>query len=186
MEIRGEPPFRLKPIPLLVTAALGFAVPGVAGYAAFVSSKIFHTPSPYGPVLPWLYMQHGLQLLLALLVIAVLKRRLVPADYGLHWPRGKTYILPAVLWGVFFGVLMTAVDYAPQLIAHTRPDPGFPLTPGNIWGWILFEGVCKETLSKRRTRWLGCAWSWASVRCTPRKSAALPPHRRACEDHCIG
>jgi uncharacterized protein len=141
MEIRGEPPFRLKPIPLLVTAALGFAVPGVAGYAAFVSSKIFHTPSPYGPVLPWLYMQHGLQLLLALVVIAILKHRLVPADYGLHWPRGKTYILPAVLWGVFFGVLMTAVDYAPQLIAHTRPDPGFPLTPGNIWGWILFEGV---------------------------------------------
>jgi hypothetical protein len=130
MEIRGEPPFRLKPIPLLVTAALGFAVPGVAGYAAFVSSKIFHTPSPYGPVLPWLYMQHGLQLLLALVVIAVLKRRLVPADYGLHWPRGKTYILAAVLWGVFFGVLMTAVDYAPQLIAHTRPNPGFPLTPG--------------------------------------------------------
>ncbi|HEX3398350.1 MAG TPA: CPBP family intramembrane glutamic endopeptidase [Steroidobacteraceae bacterium] len=140
-EIRGEPRFRLKPIPILITAALGFGVPYVAGYAAFFSSKLFHTPSPHGPTLPWLYMQHAWQLLVALILIAVLKRRFVPADYGLHWPRGKTYILPAIVWGAFFGVLMTVVDYAPQLIAHTRPNPGFPLTPGNVWGWIFFEGV---------------------------------------------
>ena len=53
-------------------------------------------------------MQHGGQLLVALIVIAVLKFRLVPADYGLHWPQGKSYIWPAILWGSFFGVLMTA------------------------------------------------------------------------------
>ena len=116
-------------------------MPYVAGYAAFFSSKIFHTPSPYGPTLPWLYVQHAFQLLVALVVIAILKFRLVPADYGLHWPRGKSYIWPAILWGSFFGVLMTVVDYAPQLLAHTKPDPGFPLTPNNIWGWIFFEGV---------------------------------------------
>ena len=78
---------------------------------------------------------------LALVVIAVLKFRFVPADYCLHWPRGKTYIWPAILWGSFFGVLMTLVDYAPQLMAHTKPNPGFPLTPGNIGGWLFFEGV---------------------------------------------
>ena len=136
-----EPRFRLKLIPILVTAALGYGVPYLAGFCAFLSSKTFHTPSPHGPTLPWLYMQHGLQLLLALIVIAVLKFRLVPADYGLHWPRGKTYIWPAILWGGFFGVLMTVVDYAPQLMAHTRPNPGFPLTPANIWGWLFFEGA---------------------------------------------
>ncbi len=38
-------------------------------------------------------------------------------------------------------MLMTVVDYAPQLMAHTKPDPGFPLTTGNIWGWIFFEGI---------------------------------------------
>ena len=85
-------------------------------------------------------MQHAFQLLVALIVIAALKF-LVPADYGLHRPRGKTFVLPAILWGVFFGVLMTFVDYAPQLIAHTRPDAGFPLTPSNVWGWLFFEGV---------------------------------------------
>ena len=129
-----EPRFRLKLVPILVTAALGYGVPYVAGYAAFYSSKIFHTPSPYGPTLQWLYMQHGFQLLVALIVIAILKFRFVPADYGLHWPRGKNYIWPAILWGTFFGVLMTVVDYAPHLLAHTKPDPGFPLTPANIWG----------------------------------------------------
>jgi len=136
-----EPRFRLKIVPIVVTAALGYGVPYIGGYAAFYSSKIFHTPSPYGPTLPWLYVQHAGQFLLALIVIAVLKFWLVPADYGLHLPRGKSYIWPAILWGVFFGVLMTAVDYAPQLIAHSKPDPGFPLTPGNIWGWTFFEGV---------------------------------------------
>jgi hypothetical protein len=140
-ESQVEPRFRLKIVPLLVTAALGYGVPYVAAYGAFFSSKILHTPSPYGPTLPWLYMQHGFQLLVALLVIAVLKFKFLPADYGLHWPRGKSYILPAILWGSFFGVLMTVVDYAPQLLTHTKPDPGFPLTRQNIWGWIFFEGV---------------------------------------------
>jgi membrane protease YdiL (CAAX protease family) len=33
------------------------------------------------------------------------------------------------------------VDYAPQLIAGTVPDLGFEPTPGNLWGWLFFEGV---------------------------------------------
>src|SRR5579864_7305596 len=141
IESRIEPRFRLKLVPILVTAAIGFAVPYIGAFGAFYCSKLFHTPAPNGPVLPWLYSQHAFQLLVALIVIAVLKYRLVPADYGLHWPRAKSYVWPAILWGTFFGVLMTLVDYAPQLLTHTKPDPGFPLTPGNIWGWIFFEGV---------------------------------------------
>ena len=140
-ETAVEPGFRLRLIPILVTAALGFGVPSIAAYGAFYCSKVFATPSPHGPLLPWLYMQHGLQLVVALIVIAVLKYWLVPADYGLHWPRGKTYIWPAILWGTFFGVLMTVVDYAPQLLMHTKPNPGFPLTPANVWGWSVFEGI---------------------------------------------
>lgn len=140
-ESESEPRFRLKIVPLLVVAALGWGVPILGAYLAYFSSKLFGTPAPQGPTLPWLYAQHAGQFLVALVAIAVLKYRFVPADYGLHWPRGKNYILPAVLWGVFFGVLMTVVDYAPQLMAHTRPDAGFPLTPGNVWGWLFFEGV---------------------------------------------
>jgi membrane protease YdiL (CAAX protease family) len=140
-DTQSEPRFRLKPVPILVTAALGYGLPILSAYCAFYCSRIFHTPGPHGPILPWLYMQHGFGLLAALPVIAILKFKLVPADYGLHWPRGRSYVWPAVLWGAVFGVLMTLVDYAPQLLAHTKPDPGFPLTPGNIWGWLIFEGV---------------------------------------------
>ena len=113
----APPRLRLKAIPLVVVTALGVGVPYLAAYLAFLSSKLLHTPSPRGPTLPWLYMQHGMQLLIALVAIAIVKRR-VPADYGLHWPRGKTYIGPAVLWGALFGVIMTLVDCAPQLIAR--------------------------------------------------------------------
>lgn len=131
---------RLKVLPLLVVAALGFGLPYLAAYAAFFSSRLFHTPSPHGATLPWLYMQHGFQLVFGLIAIAVLKW-LVPGDYGLHPPRGKTYIGAAILWGLFFGVLMTVVDYAPHLLAGTKPDLGFPLNAPNVSGWLFFEGV---------------------------------------------
>lgn len=59
----------------------------------------------------------------------------MPADYGLDLARGKGYVWSALLWGVFFGLLMTVVDYTPQLLAHAHPDPGFPLTRGNKMNW---------------------------------------------------
>jgi membrane protease YdiL (CAAX protease family) len=132
--------FRPKAGPLIIATLMAAGLPLLAAYLAYFCSRTLHTPSPDGPALPWLYAHHAFQLLLALIAIAIVKR-FVPADYGLHWPRGKTYIGAALLWGVFFGVLMTVVDYAPQLFAHTKPDPGFPLTPANVWGWLFFEGV---------------------------------------------
>lgn len=136
----ASPPLRFRPMPILVTAMLGFGLPYLAAYAAFFASRIFHTPSPNGPTLPWLYSQHGFQLVVALVAIAILKR-IVPADYGLHLPRGKTCIGAAIFWGAAFGILMTLVDYAPQLLAHTKPQLGYPLSRGNVAGWLFFEGV---------------------------------------------
>jgi uncharacterized protein len=127
-------------VPILVVAVLGVGIPYLAAVLAVVSSRLLHTPSPHGPTLPWLYMHHAMQVLLALVAIAVVKR-FVAADYGLHWPRGKTYLLPAVLWGVAFGILMLLVDYAPQLIAGTKPATGYALTPASVSGWLFFEGV---------------------------------------------
>lgn len=136
----AEPRLRLKLFPLVLVTALGVGIPYLAAYLAFFSSRLLGTPSPHGPTLPWLYMHHALQFLIALVAIAVVKRR-VPADYGLHWPRQKTYILPCVLWGALFGVIMSVVDYAPQLIAHGTPDPGYPLTASNVVNWLFFESV---------------------------------------------
>lgn len=131
---------RLKLGPLAVVVVLGIGLPYLAAACAVLSSRFFDTPSPQGPTLPWLYAHHAFQFLLALIAIAIVKR-FVPADYGLHWPREKTYIGAAVLWGVFFGVLMTLVDYAPQLLARTTPMLDYPLTAPNVWGWLVFEGV---------------------------------------------
>jgi uncharacterized protein len=73
----------------------------------------------------------------ALIVIAILSKGHF-ADYGLRWPRGKSYVLAAILWGVFFGVLMTVVDFPSQLLSHT-PPPGLPLTAASLVGWLTFE-----------------------------------------------
>jgi membrane protease YdiL (CAAX protease family) len=129
---------RLKPLPILVVVLLGFAIPYAAAFVARLGYQALDRPEPSD--LEWLYVQHFLQMVLALLAIAVVKR-FQPGDYGLHLPRGKSYYGPALLWGLAFGVLMTVVDYAPQLIAGTVPDLGFEPTPGNLWGWLFFEGV---------------------------------------------
>jgi hypothetical protein len=139
-EITAAPRARLKLPPLVVVTALGFAIPYLGAFLAAFCSRLFHSPSPHGATLPWLYAQHAGQCLVALLVIALL-RRWVPADYGLHWPGQKTYFLPAALWGALFGLIMTVVDYAPQLLSHSKPDLGYPLTAGNVAGWLFFEGV---------------------------------------------
>ena len=135
------PRFRPKIVPLIVTAVLAYAVPIAGAFLAYHSIRLLHLAVVPGGNVGWLYLQHAGQLIVALGAIAALKYRLVPADYGLHLPRQKAYVLPAILWGTFFGALMTLVDYAPQLITQARPDLGFARTPSNLWGWLVFEGV---------------------------------------------
>lgn len=137
------PPFRLKFWPIAITVVMGLGMELLASTAETLT--IFglrrHVQLGGNPTWLFVYLQHGYSLLLALACMAALKRWWVPADYGLHRPRGKTYIGPAVFWGLCFGVLMTLVDYAPQLLWNTRPDIGFPLTQANIWSCIVFSGV---------------------------------------------
>jgi hypothetical protein len=91
--------------------------------------------------LAYLYVHHAYQLALGLVAVAVLKR-LVPADYGLHRPRGKSYVGAPVAWGVtLFGAAMTLVDYAPEILAHRAPKLDYPLMPQTVVGWLFFEGV---------------------------------------------
>jgi uncharacterized protein len=136
------PPFRLKLVPIVVTAVLGLGLPIAAAILSVLGARLIHAPLTPGYNLRWLYMQHGIQLVLALGVIAIFKYWLVPTDYGLSWPRGKTYILPAILWAAFFAVLMTAIDNWHSFLAHGKPELlDFPLTRANVWGWTIFEGV---------------------------------------------
>lgn len=137
----SEGKFRLKIVPIVVTVVLGIGLPIVAAVLTGLGAKAFHYSVVPGANLRFLFIQHGFQFLLALVAIAILKFWLVPADYGLHWPRGKTYILPAILWAASYAVITTALANWSLIVTHTKPDMGFPLTPENIWGWTFFQSV---------------------------------------------
>ncbi len=136
-----EQKLRLRIVPIVLTIVLGLGLPVLAAVMALAAARILpFLPRGAQPLLPWLYSQHAFQLLLALIAIAVIKR-FVPADYGLHRPRGKTYIPEAILWGIAFGIIMTLIDYAPQILARVAPPLDYPLTAGNMVGWLTFEGI---------------------------------------------
>jgi membrane protease YdiL (CAAX protease family) len=132
--------FRPKLVPILVVIVLGFALPILAALCAVACHDLFGTPGPKDSTISWLFAHHLFQGLLGLMAIFAM-RRLVPADYGLHLPRQKTYLAASIGWGILFGVLMTLVDYAPELIQHTTPALDYPLSTGNVSAWMIFEGI---------------------------------------------
>src|ERR1700761_64928 len=101
---------------LIVTIVLGLGIPYLAAYSVHYANLVLHFAKPTDSLLKYLYIHHAFQLAWGLVFIVLLKRFL-PFDAGLHAPQGKSYVLPALLWGVFFGVLMTVVDYLPDLLA---------------------------------------------------------------------
>jgi uncharacterized protein len=126
---------------IIFVVVLGLGLPMLG---AILSESLSHhfpfLPSLRGPILPWLYSQHLAQTLFALIAILII-RRFVAFDPALRWPPGKTYFGPAILWGALFGVIMTLVDYGPDLVAHRPMDLGFPINTPNVIGWTFFEGV---------------------------------------------
>jgi membrane protease YdiL (CAAX protease family) len=134
------PHFRLRFVPILVTILLGLGLPALSAELIDYARHYSRLVPGMADQLAWLYAQHGMQMVLALVAIIVFKGWL-GGDFGLHMPRERSYVLPATLWGLFFGVLMTAVDYAPQILSHTAPKLGYPLTAGNVIGWLGFQGI---------------------------------------------
>lgn len=137
-----KPTWRGAIVGVLAVVLLAYFVPKLGA----VLARLFQTfvglgpPPPQGDVLIWLYIQHFFQMVVALLAIALV-RRWVPTDYGLHRPTGRTCYRQAWLWGAGFGLLMLLVDYAPQLIAGTKPTLDYPLPSSQAIGWLFFEGV---------------------------------------------
>jgi len=132
--------FRLRALPIVVVILLGLGLPFLGAAISQSLSYVLPLPSMHGATLPWLYSQHAAQTLLALVAIFIIKR-FTSFDAGLRWPPDKTYLRAAILWGVLFGMLMTVVDYAPDLLARRAPMIGFALTPANVVGWLGFEGM---------------------------------------------
>lgn len=97
--------------------------------------------------MPWtLYFPgHAGQLVGALICIAVVSRGRF-REFGLRPPTGPSYVFPAIAWGMFFGLLMTVVDYLPNLLQHQAPE--LPLTRANVAGWLSFEALWAGTVEE--------------------------------------
>ena len=134
-------PFRLKPLPIAQTILIAAGLYFIASMTLEVVEHF--TGLPERPEMGWIHESyiHLLQLGLGLLVIHLL-RRSYPGTYGLQWPEGESYVVPAILWGFGFGVLMTVIGFAPQIIAQKPPtDQPYLLTSFNITGWLLYRAL---------------------------------------------
>lgn len=125
-------------IPLLSIAAtigLGLLVVIPSGY-------IFVLLTRRNMATPWLALlaNHASMLVIALALIAWLGKGRYPL-YGLQWPKDRDYAISALIWGAAFGLLMTLVDYLPQILRHTAPPENLALTPKSVGAWLLFEGI---------------------------------------------
>lgn len=149
----AEPPRwvgpRLKFLPIVLVLIVGMVVLQLAFFAVHeISQKT--TPGAHWPMWLSITLAETFELGLALIGIAIAKRLLRDADFGLRWPPGRTYVGWAVFWGVAFALIMLVADDWPALIHLRPPEVPEAATPVNIAGWLGFEllwvGICEETL----------------------------------------
>ena len=131
---------QLRLLPILATIGLGLLVILPSGYVFVLLTKNRGMQSNMATL--WLAMlaNHAVMLVIALALIAWLSRRNFPV-YGLQWPKNSDYVTSALLCGAFFGLLMTVVDYFPQILRHIPPPENLSLTPRSIGAWLFFEGI---------------------------------------------
>ena len=140
MNDASHPHFHFRLVPFLVAVFLAFGLPYIASEAIDTGRHYSHIIPGFADTLRWTYAQHTVWLILSVIAIAIAVR-VVPADYGLHRPEDKSYLPSAIVSGVVFGVLMAAVDYAPNILAHTAPKLDYPLTVGSVLGRLGFNGL---------------------------------------------
>ena len=135
-----QPHFHFRLVPFVVAVLLAYGLPYIATEVVDSARHYSHLVPGFADTLRWTYAQHTVWLLLAVAAIAIAVR-IVPADYGLHMPQEKSYLLPAIFWGVIFGALMAAIANVPSILAHTAPKLGYPRTAVNAFGWLGFNGL---------------------------------------------
>jgi membrane protease YdiL (CAAX protease family) len=133
-------PFRLNPMPILIAVLLFIGISVLSAVMVYIAEHFMRLIER--PEMPWIFQGYVELAQLALAYIAIRwLRRTYPGDYGLRWPEGQSYVLTAILWGILFGVLVTLIDYMPQLVAHKVPSQPYPLTSFNITGWLSYQAL---------------------------------------------
>lgn len=141
---RASRPVRLVPI----LAAIGILLSAlivdgaVVGVAAHFMGKAAFAAAPWKV----LYLGHTGMLLAALLWIGFLGNWRF-RDFGFKAPADRKYVWIAAVFGIFFALVMTAVDYAHNIAIH-KPPEHFSLSVTNVIGLLSFEGLYAGTVEE--------------------------------------
>ena len=135
---------RLRVLPILLTLFIGLAIIAVSFTLAIIILR--HVDAQLIPRLwPLVTIAEAFEFGFALLGIAVARRFLKGATFGIRWPPGRTRVGLAVVWGVLFGIIMLIVDHSGDLMSGITPGARAH-TAVDIAGWLLFElllvGLC--------------------------------------------
>jgi membrane protease YdiL (CAAX protease family) len=131
------PPLKLWPI----IAAVGMLVFALIVDGAVIVVTLHFIGEPTFKAMPWtvFYFGHTGIVLAALLCIALLGHGRF-REFGFKAPSDNRYVYTALLFGVLFGIVMTAADHAHNIIAHLPPE-NFVLSSTNLAGSLTFEGL---------------------------------------------
>lgn len=129
---------QVRILPVLATIGLGLAVVLPSGYVFVLLTKTLGSGTA-APLVA-LLVNHAMMLVIALALIAWISKGRV-SEYGLQWPKQRRYAVSSLAWGAFFGLLMTVVDYFPQILKHAPPPMNPSLAPTSIGAWLFFEGL---------------------------------------------
>ncbi len=138
------PPLKLWPI----IAAVGLLVFVLMVDGAVIAVTLHFIGQPTFKAMPWtvLYFAHTGMLLATLLCIALLGHGRF-REFGFKAPADNRYVHAALLFGVLFGIVMTAADYAHNIIAHLPPE-NLPLSSTNLAGTLTFSGLYAGTVEE--------------------------------------
>ena len=136
---------RLRVLPILLTLFIGTAII-VGSYALGVMILGAVDVNLVSRLWPVAIIAQVFDVGFALLGIAIARRFIKGATFGLRWPRGRSLVGMALVSGVVFGFIMLVVD---QSLALGTTPVAQAHTPVDMAGWLLLTllvGPGEETL----------------------------------------
>ncbi len=126
----------------------GFSMTGELVDGAVNTVAVHFIGRPRFTAMPWtvFYFGHTGMLLATLICIALIGHGRF-REFGFKAPSVNGYVYAALLFGVLFGIVMTAADYAHNIIAHLPPEKFF-LSSTNLAGSLTFEGLYAGTVEE--------------------------------------
>jgi uncharacterized protein len=139
---------RIRVLPILLVTAIGVAI--VAAGFALAWLVLAHFAPSLAERWPLVALAEAFELCLSMAGIAIARRRLPDADFGLRWPRGTSaWIGRSIAWAVALAAVMVLVDQGAVLM-HGRVPETTAKGAADLMGWLAFNlllvGPCEEVL----------------------------------------